>query len=139
MSLQGISPMRCLVVDDEQPVLDVLGDVLATGGHSALLLSDGTEAITRFRAEPFDIVLTDLAMPGVNGWQVARAVKNHAPAVPVLLITGWGVELSPEALKAHGVDAVLSKPVKLDDILAAVGMFCSGDSGELKAQGEDQP
>lgn len=122
-SLEAVSPLRCLVVDDEQPVLEVLGDVLAAAGHSAVLVPDGAAAIERFKAEPFDIVFADLAMPGVNGWQVARAVKDHAPSVPVLLVTGWGVELSPEELRGKGVDAVLSKPVKIEDILAVVATF----------------
>ena len=124
-SLQAVPPLRCLVVDDEQPVLEVLGDVLTAGGHSAVLVADGAMAIARFKAEPFDIVFTDLAMPGVNGWQVARAVKDHAPSVPVLLVTGWGVELSPEELRGKGVDAVLSKPVKFEDILVAAATFGS--------------
>jgi CheY-like chemotaxis protein len=115
--------LRCLVVDDEQPVLEVIGDILTAGGHSAVLVADGAEAIRRFEAEPFDIVFTDLAMPGVNGWQVARAVKDHAPSVPVLLVTGWGVELSPDELRGKGIDALLSKPVQFDDILAAVAAF----------------
>ncbi len=122
-ALEPVAALRCLVVDDEQPVLEVLGDILAAGGHSAVLVADGAEAIRRFKAEPFDIVLTDLAMPGVNGWQVARAVKDHAPSVPVLLITGWGVELSPDELRGKGIDAVLSKPVVFEDILAAVTAF----------------
>ncbi len=128
-SLQAVSPLRCLVVDDEQPVLEVLGDILAAGGHSAVLVTDGAEAIRRFTAEPFDIVFTDLAMPGVNGWQVARAVKDHAPSVPVLLVTGWGVELSPDELHGKGIDAVLSKPVKFEDILAAAAAFGSRRGG----------
>ncbi|MEK6529783.1 MAG: ATP-binding protein, partial [candidate division NC10 bacterium] len=122
-ALEPVAPLRCLVVDDEQPVLEVLGDVLAAGGHSAVLVADGAEAIRRFKAEPFDIVFTDLAMPGVNGWQVARAVKDQAPSVPVLLVTGWGVELSPDELRGKGIDAVLSKPVQFEDILAAVAAF----------------
>ena len=129
-ALEPVAPLRCLVVDDEQPVLEVLGDVLAAGGHSAVLVADGAEAIRRFKAEPFDIVFTDLAMPGVNGWQVARAVKDQAPSVPVLLVTGWAVELSPDELRGKGVDAVLSKPVKLEDILAAVAAF-----GARRAEG----
>jgi CheY-like chemotaxis protein len=101
----------------------VLGDILAAGGHSAVLVTDGAEAIRRFTAERFDIVFTDVAMPGVNGWQVARAVKDHVPSVPVLLVTGWGVELSPDELRGKGIDAVLSKPVKFEDVLAAVAAF----------------
>jgi GAF domain-containing protein len=116
-------PARCLVVDDEDEVRDMLGDVLALGGHTPVLVSSGSEAITRFRAEDFDIVLTDLGMSGVTGWQVARACKEAEPAVPVLLVTGWGVEVSPEDLAAHGVDAVLSKPLNVDQVLSAVAAY----------------
>jgi signal transduction histidine kinase/CheY-like chemotaxis protein len=115
----GVS-LRCLVVDDEEEVGRVLGDVLRTGGHRAVVLTDGGEAITRFRAEPFDLVLTDLAMPRVSGWQVAQAVKEVAPTVPVVLVTGFGVELSAEERRTHGVDLVVVKPLKIKDVLNVV-------------------
>jgi len=116
------TPLRCLVVDDEEPVGTVLGDVLESSGHSAVVLTNGAEAIERFRHEPFDVVFTDLAMPGLSGWQVARAVKASAPAVPVFLVTGFGVELSAEERRAHGVDLVLSKPLNIESILEAIAL-----------------
>ncbi|HEY4658716.1 MAG TPA: response regulator, partial [Gemmatimonadaceae bacterium] len=67
-----------------------------------------------------DVVFTDLAMPRVSGWQVARAVKAIAPAVPVCLVTGFGVELSADERRTQGVDLVLVKPLKIDEILGAV-------------------
>jgi GAF domain-containing protein/CheY-like chemotaxis protein len=112
--------LRCLVVDDEPAVGAMLGDVLRIGGHHAVVLDDGGEAIARFGAELFDIVFTDLAMPRVSGWQVARAIKEMAPAVPVFLVTGFGVELTEEERRAHGVDLVLVKPLKIQEILDAV-------------------
>jgi GAF domain-containing protein/CheY-like chemotaxis protein len=112
--------LRCLVVDDEPPVRAVIGDILESAGHTVVVLGDGAEAITRFRAERFDLVVTDLAMPKVSGWQVARAVKQAAPQVPVFLVTGFGVELSPEERRAHGVDLVLVKPLEIQEILDAV-------------------
>jgi signal transduction histidine kinase/CheY-like chemotaxis protein len=118
--LAGEPVLRCLVVDDEEAVGMVLGDVLHMSGHSAVVLTDGAAAIERFRAEPFDVVFTDLAMPGVSGWQVIRAVKAIAPTVPVFLVTGFGVELSPEERRAHGVEAVLAKPLKINDLRTAV-------------------
>ena len=65
-------------------------------------------------------MVTDLAMPRVSGWQVARAVKQVAPQVPVFLVTGFGVELSAEERRAHGVDLVLVKPLQIQEILDAV-------------------
>ena len=98
----------------------MLGDVLETGGHRVVVLADGAEAIDRFRAEAFDLVFTDLAMPRVSGWQVAQAVKAIAPTVPVILVTGFGVELSAEERRAQGVDLVIVKPLKINDVLDVV-------------------
>jgi len=107
-------------VDDEPIVAAMLGDVLESGGHRVVVLGDGGEAIARFGAEPFDVVFTDLAMPRVSGWQVARAIKEMAPEVPVFLVTGFGVELSEEECRTHGVDLVLVKPLEIQTILDVV-------------------
>jgi CheY-like chemotaxis protein len=115
----GLS-LRCLVIDDEAEVGRVLGDVLQTSGHRVTVLTDGAEAIAQFRAEPFDMVFTDLAMPRVSGWQVAQAVKEIAPTVPVILVTGFGVELSAEERRAQGVDLVLVKPLRISEVLDVV-------------------
>jgi GAF domain-containing protein/CheY-like chemotaxis protein len=115
-----VRALRCLVVDDEEAVGSVLADAIESAGHRATMVTGGTEAIARFRAEPYDVVLTDLAMPRVSGWQVARAVKQLAPRVPVFLVTGFGVELSPEERRVHGVDHVLVKPLQIQEILDAL-------------------
>ena len=112
--------LRCLVVDDEPTVRTVLADVLTAAGHQVVEVADGAEAIERVRVERFDLVLSDLAMPRVSGWQVARAAKQAAPGVPVFLVTGFGVELSAEERRANGVDAILVKPLQIQDILDAV-------------------
>ncbi len=121
--------LRCLVVDDEEAVGAVIGDVLETLGHKAVVAASGAEAIERFQTEPFDAVFTDLAMPGVSGWQVVRAIKEHAPHVPVFVVTGFGVELSTEERQAHGVEAVFSKPLPIDDIVAALARVAKARAG----------
>ncbi|HYB44232.1 MAG TPA: GAF domain-containing protein, partial [Candidatus Methylomirabilis sp.] len=114
--------LRCLVVDDEEIVAGVLGDMLASGGHRVTVVGTGREAVDRFGAEGFDLVLTDLAMPGMTGWEVARAIKDVAPAARVVLVSGFGVELAPEGLRDHGVDMVLAKPIKFEDVESAVAL-----------------
>jgi CheY-like chemotaxis protein len=109
-------------VDDEEAVAGVLGDMLDAIGHEATVVGSGEEAVKRFRAEPFDVVMTDLAMPGLTGWEVAREVKDMAPGAWVVLVSGFGVELSAENLRANGVDLVLAKPLKLDDIMNALAL-----------------
>jgi GAF domain-containing protein/CheY-like chemotaxis protein len=112
--------LRCLVVDDEEAVATVLGDVLEASGHRVVVVTDGADAIARVQREAFDVVFTDLAMPRVSGWDVAHAVKSSAPGVPVFLVTGFGVELSPAERRAHGVAEVFSKPLRIEDISRAV-------------------
>jgi signal transduction histidine kinase/CheY-like chemotaxis protein len=112
--------LRCLVVDDEESVGAVIGDVLEALGHQAVVLTDGATAIARVREERFDAVFTDLAMPGVSGWQVARAVKDRSPEVPVFVVTGFGVELSAEERRTNGVAAIFSKPLNIEDLVQAI-------------------
>jgi CheY-like chemotaxis protein/anti-sigma regulatory factor (Ser/Thr protein kinase) len=111
---------RCLVVDDDPQVREMIGDILSNAGHSVVTAVDGSEGVEKFKADAFDLVITDLAMPKLNGLQVARVCKTLRPAVPVVMLTGWGVLLTEEELAEHGVDEVLSKPVRLDQVLDAV-------------------
>jgi len=87
---------------------------------------NGQDGVDRLGAERFDVVFTDLAMPGMTGWQVARAVKDRAPEVPVVMMSGFGVEVAPEDLPARGVDLVLAKPLQIQDILRALASIRSG-------------
>jgi len=112
--------LRCLVVDDEAVVGEVLGDMLMSAGHEAVVVFNGPDAVAQFKAQPFDIVFTDLAMAGMTGWEVARAIKDFAPAIPIVLVSGFGVEVSAADLRANGVDLVLAKPLKIVDVLSAM-------------------
>ena len=117
---RAIKALRCLVVDDEESVAGVLADMLEAVGHTARPFTDPAAAVDRLQTEHFDVVFTDLAMPGMTGWQVAHAVKAVAPAVPVFVVTGFGVELSSDERRAHGVTAVLAKPLKIDDVVSVL-------------------
>jgi CheY-like chemotaxis protein len=112
--------LRCLVVDDEEEVAEVVADILTTAGHVAVMAGSGQAAVDLLAGDPFDLVFTDLAMPGMTGWQVARAVKAKSPGVPVVMMSGFGVEVAPEELRTNGVDLVLSKPLQIQDVLRAI-------------------
>jgi len=118
--------LRVLVVDDEEIVGAVLKDMLVSMGQHVDVASSGREAIERFGSDRFDLVMTDLAMPGMTGWEVARAIKDIAPAARVVLVSGFGVEVSPEDLRSYGVDLVLAKPLRLLDLESAVALARSG-------------
>ena len=117
----GAGPARCLVVDDDPDVREMIRDILSNAGHTVVTAADGADGVERFKADPaFDVVITDLAMPKLNGLQLARVCKTLRPAVPVVMLTGWGVILNEDELAEHGVDEVLSKPVRMDQVIGTI-------------------
>ncbi len=115
-SISSGHKLRILVVDDNENVREVLEDFLNFEGHQPVLAKDGEEALKIFSNQDFDMVITDLGMPGMSGWELSRHIKQKKPEIPVVIITGWGAQLSPEDLKENKVELVLSKPFNLDQV-----------------------
>jgi CheY-like chemotaxis protein len=111
--------LRCLVVDDENDIAEAIQDILRTYGHD-VITSDGGTALHHVQSGNYDVVITDLAMPGITGWQVSEAVKRQHPDVPVILMSGFGIEIDAEERRRQRIDAVLPKPIAVDDLLTAV-------------------
>ncbi len=107
------SPVRkskILLVDDDPEVSEVLELMLAQIGHEVAVVSQGQEAVALFEQGDYDLVITDLGMPDISGWEVAKAVKRKRSETPVILITGWGIQLDSEEMSRSGVDGVIAKP-----------------------------
>ncbi|MGZ3613626.1 MAG: GAF domain-containing protein [Thermodesulfobacteriota bacterium] len=109
-----------LVIDDEDFVRNVLSRTLIQASHRVTLAEDGDKGIRLFKNGKFDMVLTDLGMPGMSGWEVCRMIKTINPHTPVGMITGWGAEMSRSKMKEYGLDFFISKPFDLHQILNAV-------------------
>ena len=112
-----------LVIDDDDRVRTLLKDILIYGGHEVIGAADGILGMKYLEEGKFDMVLTDLGMPAMNGWEVAKWVKRKFPRIPVGLITGWGTQLDEEKIKESGVDLVIGKPFQVSDILEAVNHY----------------
>jgi CheY-like chemotaxis protein len=109
---------RVLVVDDEAEVRQAIAELLMEEGHEVTVAADAAEALSRLRAGPApDLVLTDLRMPGMNGWELATAIKARYPGVRVGLITGCLAQLPPTPSQQAAVDFVLEKPVDFQSLL----------------------
>jgi signal transduction histidine kinase/ActR/RegA family two-component response regulator len=115
-----VRPARILVIDDEEPVRDILSRMLRIKGHQVVVASDGQEGLERFKEGEFDLVFTDLGMPKISGWNVGRAIKGIDSKVPIAMITGWGMELSREKMSENGIDLVVSKPFEFDRVIQLV-------------------
>jgi signal transduction histidine kinase/CheY-like chemotaxis protein len=107
---------KILVVDDEEPVRELLCDILEEEGAEVTLAANGAEALARFEAGKFDAVLTDLGMPGMNGWELLRLISERDQRVPLAVITGWGELVSTHEEKAARVEWVLTKPFSMSQI-----------------------
>jgi len=125
--------LTVLVVDDEQPVRELLVDILVMLGHRPLAFEGGELALAGFRPGGFDLVLTDLGMPGMNGWQLARAIRERDGEVVLAFITGWGQEVSPDAVRDAGADAVVSKPFAIEDVAGLVALAIERRHGRRAA------
>ncbi|MCX8117277.1 MAG: GAF domain-containing protein [Desulfobacterota bacterium] len=107
---------RILVIDDEEAVRDVLSRMLQAKGHRVEVASGGEEGIERFKKQPFDLVFTDLGMPKISGWEVGKRLKELNPKIPVIMITGWGMELDRKKMTESGIDLIISKPFSFDQV-----------------------
>jgi CheY-like chemotaxis protein len=117
--------MHVLLVDDDALLARSLTDILESEGHRVTAAPGGQQGIDAFgaalaRGESFDVVITDLGMPKVDGRQVARSVKALSPGTPVVMLTGWGRRMSEDGERPPHVDHLLSKPPRLAELRAAL-------------------
>lgn len=107
---------RVLIVDDDDLVRETLRFVLEDGGYRVYSVASGAEALRLLEREPIDIVLSDIFMPGMNGFDLLRQIRERAPETPVILITGYGnIEMAREALK-QGASDFITKPYNIHEI-----------------------
>jgi CheY-like chemotaxis protein len=111
---------RVLVVEDNPEILLSLADLLRENGCHVIAAPDGLSALARIETESVDLVLTDLAMPGASGWEVATACRKRFPLAPIGLITGFGDQLEPDKIERHGVQFVVAKPFTSTELLREV-------------------
>jgi signal transduction histidine kinase len=109
--------VRVLLVDDDRRLVTVLSDMLQSGGHAVSTAASGEEALALFDPAAHDVVITDLGMPKVNGWQVAEGIKTRSPATRVFLLTGWGERVTANEASRF-VDQVIAKPISADALLS---------------------
>lgn len=116
---------RLLVIDDEAVLRSLLSDMLEACGYQADVAADGPTGLARFRARRYEAVITDLAMPGMNGLQVATEIRMLDPDVQIILLTGSAPALTDNRARESGVTTLLHKPIALADLKAAVDAACS--------------
>jgi two-component system capsular synthesis sensor histidine kinase RcsC len=114
-------PRRLLVIDDDASFRDAVGWLLRKLGYTVDVAESGSAGLALLRQQPVDLVMTDLNMPGLTGWAVARLVKAMRPHLPVVLVTGDACAIPRDQPERRYVDALLAKPCGLAEIQAVIG------------------
>ena len=116
----SVPKKRILVVDDEPFVCDAVKMMLTFDGHEVSTANDAKEALKVFETGKFDLVVTDFAMPGMKGDELAAAIKARSPRQPVMMITAYTEMLQSSGKQLPGVDFLVSKPFLLEHLRAAI-------------------
>jgi DNA-binding response OmpR family regulator len=117
--------LRILLVDDERALSEALRNALELEGHQVTVADGGHAGLEAFRSaqrlqESFDIVITDLGMPNVDGRQVVAGVRAASPATPIILLTGWSQQMAAQGDRALQADRLLGKPPRLAELRTAI-------------------
>jgi DNA-binding NtrC family response regulator len=113
--------LHVLCIDDDEQILEMMKGCLALFHHRVRTASGGKHGIELFctallKSEPYDVIITDLNMPDLDGYQVARAIKDESPDTPIILMTGGGTTTMEARLRSPAVDAVAAKPPRMQEL-----------------------
>jgi DNA-binding response OmpR family regulator len=133
-----VEPLKILVVDDEPAMVGALGALLGQAGHRIIAAYDGEEALRRFRDDDPDLVLLDLAMPGMDGATVCRRIREISDT-PVIVVSGERDHAATIELLDLGADDYVRKPFRADELLARVRAVSRRSSGRGGRHGRGDP
>jgi CheY-like chemotaxis protein len=122
---QALEGTRILVADDEPGLVTIVRQLMERSGARVTIANGGRAALDALRdpAQSFEVVITDLDMPEVDGWAVTAEAKARRADVRVIMLTGWAGEIAPEDFSARGVDVVLGKPCSRADLESAISQL----------------
>ncbi|MCM2359881.1 MAG: diguanylate cyclase [Geobacteraceae bacterium] len=127
--------VKILVVDDNRGMVKTICDILKAKGFESILAYSGEEAVEKVKADRPGCVLMDLRMPGIDGVKTLEQIRKVAPALPVLLITAYATEEQVEEAKRHGVSAVLTKPLDIQEFFCLLSQLGKGERHMVPAKG----
>jgi len=124
-SLTRSRPLRILFAEDDERLRALIALQIESMGHIVDAAADGTQALQKFHEAPYDVILTDLSMPRLNGIALVEAARQIIAEIPVIMLTGYGAMLLPDNQRPPGVDILLSKPVTRDNLAAAIAQVAA--------------
>ncbi len=125
--------MRILFVDDDPDICHLYRLFFAKQGHLAHVASNGRDAVMAVRSKEFNVIVMDVAMPEMNGWEAARQIRqlDHGHKVPLILLSGYNAEEDHQKAKEVGADTLLSKPILPEELLQHLLAYNGQQVGSL--------
>jgi CheY-like chemotaxis protein len=120
-----VRPLRILLAEDDERLRQVIALQMEAMGHIVEAAADGNQALEKFHEAPFDLILTDLSMPRLNGIALVEAARQIIAEIPVIMLTGFGAMLLPDGERPPGVDILLAKPITRDNLAAAIAQVAA--------------
>lgn len=130
-----VRSLHVLIVDDDILSCDIVAEYLKVDGHTFEIAEDGREGVTKFQDKEFDLVITDRSMPDINGVQLSTLIKQLAPKIPVMMLTGFGGMMESADEELASVDSIIGKPITLAKFRKAIADIGSsaGNRDEYEA------
>lgn len=107
---------KILFIDDDENIRDVMRDMLEFLNHEVVLATSGEEGVELFKKGDFDMVMTDLGMSGISGWEVVKICKSIRSHIPVIMVSGWGNQIDDEMVGQSYLDGIMAKPFEINKI-----------------------
>lgn len=113
---QHSDKLSILVVDDDDQVRSALTDILQLDDHHVVTAEDGCVALKRLKSSHFDLMITDLGMPGMSGLELAGQAVEIDPAIQIIIVTGYGAKITEEERAANRIIGVMAKPFRINQL-----------------------
>jgi CheY-like chemotaxis protein len=129
-SLEEMIMPRILIVDDDPMQRALISDTLMGAGHETIIASDGRAALETYRDTVVDLVVTDMVMPGLDGLELLKALKEEDPEIPIIAVSGISADKLNKSAR-FGAQAILIKPLDPEELIREVETALSGEEPEL--------
>jgi DNA-binding response OmpR family regulator len=128
VGMREVAPMRIVIVDDNEDIRDLVAELLATHGHSVSQAGTGRAALELIEQLRPEAAIVDLGLPDLDGWAVAKSVRETLSGIPILLVamSGYGSDADRKRATEAGFDAHIVKPAHIDEILRALSKAEAG-------------
>ena len=117
--------IQLLIVEDDKELISTLSEQLSDRGYGVSTAEDGLKAISLVNSKKFDLVILDLKLPKMDGFEVLRLIKANFPETKVIVLTAYADLKNAEKCKQHGADDVIEKPYELGDLFDAISYLFS--------------